>query len=120
MPLAHKYFPIVVLFLLALSVPAVMVSIASISGTKKPSPAKLSSFECGNEPIGIPRKRFSVKFFLIALLFILFDVETVFIYPWAVLFRSLGLYGYVEMAVFLLILILGLFYVWRKGALEWE
>ena len=80
----------------------------------------MEPFECGNDPIGNPRNRFSVQFFLIALLFIIFDVEVVFIFPWAVLFRQLGWYGFIEMAVFLVILIIGLFYVWKKGALEWE
>ena len=76
-------------------------------------------FECGNEPVPAVRKRFTVKFYLVALLFVLFDVEVIFLYPWAVLYRQLGWFGFLEMAVFLGILIAGLIYVWRKGALQW-
>jgi NADH-quinone oxidoreductase subunit A len=97
-----------------------MLAIAALACPRKVSPEKMVPFECGNDPIGDPRRRFSVKFFLIALLFIVFDVEVAFVFPWAVLFRKLGLFGFVEMAIFLGILILGLIYVWKKGALEWE
>jgi NADH-quinone oxidoreductase subunit A len=120
MLLAQEYIPILVLLALALVVPIAMVGMASMACRRKRTPAKLMTFECGNDPVGSPRSRFSVQFFLVALLFIIFDVEVVFIFPWAVLFRKLGLYGFVEMAVFIFILVLGLFYVWKKGALEWE
>jgi len=82
--------------------------------------AKLTNFECGNEPSGSAWGRFSVKFYLTAILFIIFDVEVVFMYPWAVLFRKLGWFGFAEMAVFIGILTIGLLYVWRRGALEWD
>ncbi len=108
------------LFFIALAIPVLMIAVASFTSPRKQAPKKQIPFECGNDPVGDTRKRFSVKFFIIALLFIVFDIEAVFIYPWAVLFRRLGLYGFIEMAVFLFILILGLFYVWKKGALEWE
>lgn len=120
MPLVYKYFPLVVLVILAALVPAGMIAMAKLFGRTESTPAKMTPFECGNEPVGDPRKRFSVQFFLVALLFIIFDVEVVFVYPWAVLFRKLGFYGFMEMAVFLLVLVVGLFYVWKKGALEWE
>jgi len=120
MPLAYKYLPLLVLFGFAIGLPVALFAIASVIGPKRSTPAKMEPFECGNEPIGNPRNRFSVHFFLIALLFIIFDVEVVFLFPWAILFRKLGWYGFIEMAVFLLILIIGLFYVWKKGALEWE
>jgi NADH-quinone oxidoreductase subunit A len=120
MPLAAKYAPLFFLLVLALAVPAGMVAIASRTGPKRPTPIKDLPFECGVDPVGEARKRFSVKFFLIALLFLIFDVETIFIFPWAVLFRKLGLFGFIEMSVFLTILLLGLVYVWKKGALEWE
>lgn len=81
---------------------------------------KLETFECGNEPSGSAWGRFSVKFYLTAILFIIFDVEVVFMYPWAVQFRKLGWFGFGEMAVFIGILTIGLLYVWRKGALEWD
>jgi NADH-quinone oxidoreductase subunit A len=117
---ASKYTPALLLFLFALVIPILMVGIASLTGPRKQSIKKRIPFECGTEPVGDTRKRFSMKFFIIALLFIVFDIEAVFIYPWAVLFRRLGLFGFIEMGVFLFILILGLFYVWKKGALEWE
>ncbi len=120
MPLAAKYAPLLFLLLLALAVPAGMVGIASLAGTKRPTTTKDLPFECGVDPVGEARRRFGVKFFLVALLFLIFDVETIFIFPWAVLFRKLGLFGFVEMSVFLTILLLGLVYVWKKGALEWE
>ena len=81
---------------------------------------KAEAFECGNPPSGPAWGRFAVKFYLPAILFIAFDVEVVFMYPWAVLYRRLGLFGFVEMMIFILILGLGLVYVWRKGALEWD
>jgi len=120
MDLGLKYTPALVILGLGLAVPMLLMAIASKTGPRQPSQRKMTPFECGVDPIGDTRHRFSVKFFLVALLFIIFDIEAVFIYPWAVLFRELGLFGFVEMAVFLFILLLGLFYVWKKGALEWE
>ncbi|MDH3217414.1 MAG: NADH-quinone oxidoreductase subunit A [Candidatus Krumholzibacteria bacterium] len=120
MPLAAKYSSLLFLLLLSVAIPAAMIAIAALTGPTKPTTTKHLPFECGIDPIGAARGRFSVKFFLVALLFLIFDVETIFIFPWAVLFRKLGLFGFIEMAVFLLILLLGLFYVWKKGALEWE
>ena len=86
----------------------------------QPTPNKALPFECGNEPVPTERRRFTVKFYVVALLFVLFDVEAIFLYPWSVLYRQLGVFGFVEMAVFLGILIVGLIYVWRKGALVWS
>jgi NADH-quinone oxidoreductase subunit A len=110
----------VILFVLAVSIPAALVAIAALAGPKRPTTQKHTPFESGISPVGDARRRFSVKFFLVALLFLMFDVETVFVFPWAVLFRHLGWFGFVEMAIFLVILLIGLVYVWRKGALEWE
>jgi len=120
MPLAAKYAPLLFLLALAVMVPVLMLLIAGKSGPKRPTSGKNIPFESGVDPVGDARRRFPVKFFLVALLFLIFDVETIFIFPWAVLFRKLGLFGFVEMSIFLLILLLGLFYVWKKGALEWE
>ncbi|MDH4037088.1 MAG: NADH-quinone oxidoreductase subunit A [Candidatus Krumholzibacteria bacterium] len=120
MTLALKYVPVLVLFALALMIPLIMLGIAGVTGPRQGSPRKFTPFESGVESIGDTRHRFSVRFFLVALLFIIFDIEAVFIYPWAVLFRELGLFGLVEMTIFLTVLLLGLFYVWKKGALEWE
>jgi NADH-quinone oxidoreductase subunit A len=117
---SSKYAPIILLLLIAAAIPIAMVTIARLVGPRKQTVKKMIPFECGNDPVGDTRKRFSVKFFIVALLFIIFDIEAVFIYPWAVLYRKLGLFGLIEMSVFLFILIVGLFYVWKKGALEWE
>jgi NADH-quinone oxidoreductase subunit A len=120
MPLAAKYSSLLFLLVLSVAIPAILVAIAWRTNKPKPSPTKHIPFECGVDPVGTARRRFSVKFFLIALLFLIFDVETIFIFPWAVLFRKLGMFGFIEMTIFLFILILGLMYVWKKGALEWE
>ncbi len=81
---------------------------------------KLAPYECGIEPVGSARERFPVKFYLVAMLFILFDIEVIFLYPWAVVFRQLAVFGLIEMGIFLLILLIGYAYVWRVGALEWQ
>jgi len=120
MPLGLKYSSLVILFVLAVAIPTMLVGLAALVRTRRPTPQKHTPFESGVDPVGDARRRFSVKFFLVALLFLVFDVETVFVFPWAVLFRRLGLFGLIEMAIFLVILLVGLFYVWKKGALEWE
>ena len=120
MSIALKYAPVILLFSLALLIPVMLLAIAAFTGPRQSTERKMVSFECGVEPVGVPRHRYSVKFFLVALLFIIFDIEAVFIFPWAVLFRELGLFGFIEMSLFLFLLILGLVYVWKKGALEWE
>ena len=117
---SSKYTAALLLFAIALAIPVLMVGIASLTSPRKTGIKKSMPFECGTDPVGDARKRFSVRFFIVALLFVIFDIEAVFIYPWAILFRRLGLFGFIEMSVFLFILLLGLFYVWKKGALEWE
>jgi len=114
------YLPIILLVIIAICFGLGSVIVSSLVGPKKPSPVKLQPYECGCEPVGSARERFSIKFYLIAMLFILFDIECVFLYPWAVLFKRLGTFGLVEMGVFIVILFVGYIYVWKKGALEWE
>jgi NADH-quinone oxidoreductase subunit A len=97
-----------------------MLVATTLIGPKKRFADKMEPFECGESPIVSPRLRFSVKFYLVALFFVIFDIEAVFLYPWAVLFRELGLFGFIEMMIFLFILTVGLIYVWKRGALEWE
>ncbi|HEY4611906.1 MAG TPA: NADH-quinone oxidoreductase subunit A [Bacteroidota bacterium] len=87
---------------------------------KRPYPEKLSSYECGEEPIGNAWVRFNVRFYVIALIFLVFDVEVVFLFPWALVYRELGLFAFLEMAVFLAILLVGFAYVWVKGDLDWD
>lgn len=112
---------ILITVFLAFVIPVVIIGLSAILGPQKPNPEKLSMYEAGIvTTVGTARERFSVKFYLIAILFILFDVEGVFLYPWAVNFRSLGWLGLVEMVVFLGILVAGFAYAWRKGALQWE
>ena len=114
------YIPIAVLFAVAGALGVVLSFISAIVGPKKPNWEKEQNFECGSPVIGNARERFGVKFYVVALLFIVFDVETVFLYPWAVNFKALGWFGYVEMLIFAVTLIIGLAYVWKKGALDWE
>ena len=100
---------------------AIMVGASRLLGTRTPSKAKMSVFEAGNRAIGeVQNYRFPVKFYLTAILFIVFDVEVVFMYPWAVVFRQLGWFGLGEMAAFVIVLGVGLAYVWKVGALEWD
>ena len=117
------YLPIVLLFLIAGGFAGVNLAITHLVGPKKPNPVKLSPYESGVPGFGDARFRFSVKFYLVAMLFIIFDIEVVFLYPWAVVFRDLlaqGSFIFYEMVVFLGVLALGLAYVWRKGGLEWD
>jgi NADH-quinone oxidoreductase subunit A len=116
----HPYFPLLVLFAFAGIVVLSLLLIAQKVGPKTVNPAKADPFESGNPPKGDARVRFTVKFYLVAMLFLIFDIEVVFLYPWAILFRSLGVFGLIEMGIFLGILLIGFIYVWRKGALEWD
>jgi NADH-quinone oxidoreductase subunit A len=94
--------------------------LATVLGPKKPNPAKAEPFECGEKPFALPEGRLPIRFYLVAMLFVLFDVELVFLFPWAVVYRQLGLFGFLEMAVFLFFLVLGFLYAWKKGALEFR
>lgn len=114
------YLPIMLLILIAIAFGLGSVVFSSLIGQKKYSKVKMAPYECGCEPIGTARERFPIKFYLIAMLFILFDIEAVFLYPWAILYKKLGLFGLVEMGLFIVILFVGYIYVWKKGALEWE
>jgi len=115
------YGPLLVVLLVAGGLGALVSVMSALLGPKRPSAIKSTIFEAGSEPSpGTSRQRFAVKFYVVALLFIVFDVETVFLYPWAVNFKALGWFGYVEMLVFAVTLVIGLAYVWKKGALDWE
>ncbi len=116
----NEYAGIAVIFVLAGGVAAAMVILGSTLGKKNPTPEKLAPFECGEDPFSLPMGKLAIKFYLTAILFILFDVELVFLYPWAVVFRALALLGLVEMGVFLGILMIGYVYAWDNGALEWK
>src|SRR5215471_16365529 len=119
-----RYLPLLIHFLVVCGLAAAIVTLSWIIGYRKPTRAKLSPYECGMTPVGDSRARFSVKFYLVAMLFILFDVEAVFIYPWAVILRQLkalgqGLFGLLEMLVYIGIFLVGFFYIWKKGVLDW-
>ena len=115
-----EYIGIAVCFVLAGGITGTMVVLASRLGQKKPSVVKSEPFECGETPFSLPGGKLAIKFYLTAILFILFDVELVFLYPWAVAYRKLGMLGLVEMGVFLGILMVGYVYAWDIGALDWE
>ena len=116
----NEYIGLAVSFVLAGGIAAAMVALGSTLGKKNPTSEKLAPFECGKDPISIPMGRFAIKFYLIGILFILFDVELVFLYPWAVVYRALGISGLTEIGVFLGILMVGFVYAWDNGALNWQ
>ena len=116
------YLPILIFAVVAVLLSAIAVAMPAVFGPKRPTDVKLGTYESGKLPVGPARKRFSIQYFLYAVLFILFDIEVVFLFPWATVFRNLTpiWLGLLEAAVFVSILLLGLVYVWKKGALEWD
>jgi NADH-quinone oxidoreductase subunit A len=115
------YLPIVVLAALAFLFAVLSLVVSALLRPSRPTPAKLAPYECGIEPERLPKgERFSVKFYVSAMLFIIFDIETIFLFPWALGFRALGLFGLVEMAIFIGLVFVAYVYVWRKGGLDWE
>ncbi len=118
--MAIEFLPIAIMFVLATALAALVVILGTIFGPKRNTPAKMMPYESGITPIGPGTRRMHVRFYLIAVLFILFDIEVIFFLPWAVVFRSLGLFALLEMLVFVVILLVGYIYAWKKGAFEWE
>ncbi len=116
----QEYLPILILLALATGFAVVNLGVSFFLGRRRPTAEKGAAYECGIVPETNARGRFSVKFFLIAMLFIVFDVETIFLFPWAVVFRELGGFGLAAMAPFMLLLIASLVYEWKRGALEWD
>jgi NADH-quinone oxidoreductase subunit A len=114
------YLPMFIMFAIALVICAAMWSLGALLGPKNPTPEKMAPFECGNDTEGGRGSKLSVKFYMTAILFVVFDVEVVFIYPWAALFKGLGWVGFLVMLGFIVALIVALAYCWKKGALEWE
>jgi NADH-quinone oxidoreductase subunit A len=115
-----QYLPIGLLFVLALGFGLTVLIASTVIGPRRPNPAKLVAYESGIRPITSARQRFPVHFYLIAMLFIVFDIEVVFFYPWAATFRLLHWFGLVEMLIFVAVLLAGYVYVWRKGAFRWQ
>ncbi|MCW5875904.1 MAG: NADH-quinone oxidoreductase subunit A [Anaerolineales bacterium] len=116
----QDYLPIAILLILSTGLAFLIVGLGHLFGPKRPTERKLAPYESGMRPIGPGTRRLPVRFYLIAVLFILFDIEVIFFLPWAVTFRQLGLFGLIEMFIFILILLVGYVYAWKKGALEWD
>jgi NADH-quinone oxidoreductase subunit A len=121
----QAYAPLLVHLLIASALAGALTALSVLVGWRRPSRAKQLPYECGMEPTGDAREPFSVKFYLVAMVFILFDVEAIFLYPWAYIYHDLiklgvGLYGFAEMMVYIAILLVGYFYLWKKGALDWH
>jgi NADH-quinone oxidoreductase subunit A len=115
-----SYFPIILFFIIALLFGIVTLLFGSLIRPSRPSEEKLSPYECGNPPFMDSRSRVFIRYYLVAVLFVLFDLEAVFLYPWAVVYDKIGLYGLTEMILFVAILLIGYAYAWRKGAFEWD
>ena len=114
------FLPILMMVVVAMGFAGGSLLASHLLGKHINDPAKLLPYECGVTPVGTARERFHTRFYLVAMLFIVFDIETVFLYPWAVVYKQLAIFGLIEMAVFMAILLAGLVYVWGKGALEWD
>ncbi|MBV9249334.1 MAG: NADH-quinone oxidoreductase subunit A [Acetobacteraceae bacterium] len=119
-PVLGGYFPILVFIVIAGVIGVAMVGGSLLAARQKPYPEKLSAYECGFEPFDDARRRFDVRFYLVSLLFIIFDLEVAFLFPWAVSLSNIGLFGFLSMMVFLAVLTIGFIYEWCKGALDWE
>jgi NADH-quinone oxidoreductase subunit A len=118
--LAETYFPVLIQVVIAMAIAAGMLGASFLLGKKVRNRVKDMPYECGIAPTGNARERFSVKFYLVAMLFILFDIEAVFLYPWVVVYRELKMFAFFEMLVFVLLILAGFFYIWKKGALDWS
>ena len=116
----ETYFPVLVQTVLAVLVAGALVAISFLIGKRVKDRVKDSPYECGIAPTGSARERFSVKFYLVGIVFILFDIETIFLYPWAMVYRQLKMFAFVEMFVFIVLILSGFFYIWKKGALDWS
>jgi NADH-quinone oxidoreductase subunit A len=115
-----NYLPILVHVLVVFAIAAAIMGLSAWVGVKRPSREKLAPYECGIAPVGDARERFSVSYYLVGMLFILFDVEIAFLFPWAVVYRSLRWFGFIEMSLYIGILLAGYLYIWKKGALDWN
>ena len=116
----ENYFPILLFILVGLVLGGVLLGLGKLVSPDRPDPEKLSPYECGFEAFEDARMKFDVRYYLVAILFILFDLEIAFLFPWAVALPDIGMFGFVAMMIFLLILVVGFVYEWKKGALEWD
>jgi NADH-quinone oxidoreductase subunit A len=115
-----RYFPILLYIFVVLAFGVVTLLLSSLVQPKYPEPEKLSTYECGSEPFSDARMPFPVRYYIFAMLFVIFDIEVIFLYPWAVVFTKVGLIGLIEMLVFIALFLVAYVYAWRKGALEWD
>jgi len=115
-----EYLPTLLFLVVATGIGIALIIVGNLLGTKRPDAEKLSPYECGFNAFEDARMQFDVRYYLVAILFIVFDLEIAFVFPWALVFRELGVFGLVEMGVFLALLVIGFVYVWKRGALEWE
>jgi NADH-quinone oxidoreductase subunit A len=118
--LTETYFPVLVQALVAMALAAGLLTVSYVLGKRVRNRVKDMPYESGIVPTGDARQRFSVKFYLVAMLFIVFDIEAIFLYPWAVVYRDLRMAGFVEMLIFVVLILSGFFYIWKKGALDWS
>ena len=116
----QEYLPIILFLIIALGLSCAFIIVNFMLSPKNPDPEKLSAYECGFEPFQDSRMEFDVRFYLVAILFIIFDLEIAFLFPWAITLGKIGLFGFWSMMIFLLVLTIGFIYEWKKGALEWE
>src|SRR3989442_7278882 len=116
---AEQYFPVLLQALIAMALAAGLLTVSYLLGKRVKNKIKDTPYESGMVPTGDARQRFSVKFYLVGMLFILFDIEAIFLYPWVVVYRDLKMFGFVEMLIFVILILSGFFYIWKKGALDW-
>lgn len=117
---AETWFPVLIQILIALAVASAMIGLSALLGRRLRDPVKSSPYESGMKPVGNARERFTVKFYLVAMVFILFDIEAIFLYPWAVIYRQLKLFAFFEMLLFIVLVLCGFFYILKKGVLDWS
>jgi NADH-quinone oxidoreductase subunit A len=117
---AETWFPVLIQILIAIAVASAMIGLSALLGQRVRDPIKFIPYESGMKPVGNARERLSVKFYLVAMVFILFDIEAIFLYPWAVIYRQLKVFAFFEMLLFIVLVLCGFFYIWKKGALNWS
>ena len=118
--MVSNYWPIAVFFVIVIGFALTSLALSRFLAPSRPNPIKAETYESGVEPIGEAQQRFDIRYYTIAMLFVLFDIEAVFLYPWAVVYDRIGLYGFVEMVLFIALLLVAYVYAWRKGALDWS
>lgn len=117
---AQTWFPVLIQILIAIAVASAMIGLSALLGRRVRDAVKSTPYESGMKPVGNARERLSVKFYLVAMVFILFDIEAIFLYPWAVIYRQLKLFAFFEMLLFIVLVLCGFFYIWKKGVLNWS